>query len=146
MTRILPYVLAGTVVAAGLVWAFLPRAVTVETALVAPRDLTVGIEAEGTARIREVFTVSAPIGGQLDRVALHPGDAVAVGDAGVIALRPTTAIPMPRMSPAAAASPGARKRRAGLGFGSGEGAGRLQPPRAFRTPFSSEYSARHGTH
>lgn len=61
MTRILPYVLAGTVVAAGLVWAFLPRAVTVETALVAPRDLTVGIEAEGTARIREVFTVSAPI-------------------------------------------------------------------------------------
>ncbi|MBP9182391.1 MAG: HlyD family efflux transporter periplasmic adaptor subunit [Fuscovulum sp.] len=81
MTRILPYVLAGTVVAAGLVWAFLPRAVTVETALVAPRDLTVGIEAEGTARIREVFTVSAPIGGQLDRVALHPGDAVEVGDA-----------------------------------------------------------------
>ncbi len=48
-----------------------------------PRDagrLTVSVEAEGEARIREVVVVSAPIAGTLQRVSLHPGDDVAVGD------------------------------------------------------------------
>ncbi len=80
MRRYLPVIIVGAGVLALLVWAFLPEAISVETAAVARRDLSVEIEAEGEAQIREVFTVSAPIAGKLQRIALHPGDAVRAGD------------------------------------------------------------------
>lgn len=72
---------AGTAFAAIalLVWVYLPRALEVETAVVARGDLTVGIEGEGEARIREVVIVSAPITGLLHRITLHAGDDVAKG-------------------------------------------------------------------
>ncbi|MDZ4066453.1 MAG: biotin/lipoyl-binding protein, partial [Tabrizicola sp.] len=80
MRRYLPFIIAGAGVLALLVWAFLPEAISVETAAVARRDLSVEIEAEGEAQIREVFTVSAPIAGKLQRISLHAGDAVRAGD------------------------------------------------------------------
>lgn len=61
---------------AGIVWAFLPRPVEVEVAEVAPRTLQVAVAEEGEARIREVFTISATIGGKLRRIDLHAGDPV----------------------------------------------------------------------
>lgn len=61
---------------AGIVWAFLPRPVEVELAEVAPRTIVVSVAEEGEARIREVFTVSATIGGKLRRIDLHAGDLV----------------------------------------------------------------------
>lgn len=61
---------------AGIVWAFLPRPVEVEVADVAPRTLEVAVAEEGEARIREVFTISATIGGKLRRIDLHAGDPV----------------------------------------------------------------------
>ncbi|MFM7445075.1 MAG: HlyD family secretion protein, partial [Tabrizicola sp.] len=78
MRRLIPIV-AALAVLAFLVWAFLPRAVEVELATVAPRTLEVAIEEEGEARIREVFTVSATITGKLQRIDLHAGDTVAEG-------------------------------------------------------------------
>lgn len=75
--------LAASIVVAAialLAWVFFPEPVTVETARVTRGDLTVSVEAEGEARIREVVVVSAPIAGTLQRVSLHPGDDVAVGD------------------------------------------------------------------
>lgn len=80
MRRLLPYAVALAVVGL-LVWAFVPRPLPVETGTVAHADLVVRIEAEGEARIREVIVVSAPIAGLLERVTLHPGDAVAAGQA-----------------------------------------------------------------
>lgn len=80
MRRYLPFIVVGAGVLALLIWAFLPEAVAVETAAVSRRDLSVEIEAEGEAQIREVFTVSAPIAGKLQRIALHAGDAVQAGD------------------------------------------------------------------
>lgn len=62
-----------------LLWAFIPRPLAVEMAEVALRTITVEIEEDGEARIREVFTVSAPIAGRLDRISLHAGDAVRAG-------------------------------------------------------------------
>ncbi|MBC2834589.1 efflux RND transporter periplasmic adaptor subunit [Paragemmobacter straminiformis] len=72
---------AGAIVAALalLVWVFRPAPVAVETARVTRGDLTVSIEAEGEARIREVVIVSAPITGLLQRITLHPGDRVEAG-------------------------------------------------------------------
>lgn len=80
-------VLALAVLAAlGLgLWALMPRPVEVELALVAPRTITVTIEEDGEARIREVFVVSATIAGQLQRINLHAGDTV-TADETVVAL------------------------------------------------------------
>lgn len=67
------------------VWALLPRPVAVELAEVGPATITVTVEEEGEARIREVFVVSATIAGQLQRINLHAGDTV-VADQTVVAL------------------------------------------------------------
>ena len=79
MPRYLLPALATLALLAALTWAFLPRPLAVETATVEPRPLTVELVEDGEARIREVFTLSAPIAGQLQRIALHAGDAVTEG-------------------------------------------------------------------
>lgn len=98
MRRILLTGLAALGLVVLLVWAFRPQPEPVETALVAPRDIAVVIEAEGVARIRDVFTVSAPIAGRLHRVELHPGDEVTAGE------------PVAQIGPAAAALLDSRSR------------------------------------
>lgn len=74
--------------AAGLTWAFWPRPLIVETEVIQSRDITVEVEEEGKSRIREVFTVSAPITGQMLRNNLHPGDKVVKDDTVVVSIRP----------------------------------------------------------
>lgn len=66
-------------VASLLLWAFLPDPVHVETASVTRGDITISVEAEGKARVREVVVVSIPIAGLLQRVTLHAGDSVSAG-------------------------------------------------------------------
>lgn len=61
-------------------WALMPRAVEVEVATVAARTINVTIAGEGKSEIREVFTVSAPIAGRMQRISLHAGDAVMAED------------------------------------------------------------------
>lgn len=75
MRRLIP-ALAALALLALLVWAFLPRPVEVEVAEIAPRTIEVTVEEEGEARIRDVFTISATIGGKLRRIDLHAGDEV----------------------------------------------------------------------
>lgn len=75
-------------VAAAAVWALWPKPVAVETAAIGRRDIDVMVEEEGKSRIREVFTVSAPIAGQLERVNLHAGDTVQRGKTAVASIRP----------------------------------------------------------
>ncbi|MCU0829740.1 MAG: HlyD family efflux transporter periplasmic adaptor subunit [Tabrizicola sp.] len=77
--------LSAIALVAALVWAFMPSPVPVELAEVAPRTITVTVEEEGVAEIREVFVVSATIAGQLQRLNLHAGDTV-VADKTVVAL------------------------------------------------------------
>jgi HlyD family secretion protein len=106
-------------VAAGLAWAFWPRPIAVETAEIALRDLTVTVEEEGKSRIREVFTVSAPITGQVLRIDFHPGDAVVKDETVVVSLRPAAPgfldARLKRVAEAAAAS-----ARAGVGLATAE--------------------------
>lgn len=75
-------------VLAGLAWALWPRPLEVETAAVANRDIEVAVEEEGKARIRDVFTVSAPISGQMLRVSLHAGDEVEKDKTVIASIRP----------------------------------------------------------
>lgn len=68
-------------VAAGLAWGFMPRAVPVDAAAVEVGPFVVTVEEEGKTRVRERYVVSAPVTGTLQRITLKAGDAVAPGQA-----------------------------------------------------------------
>lgn len=67
---------AVAVVAALLAVALWPRAIAVDVEVVTRGPLVVTIDEEGETRVHHRFVVSAPVGGQLERIALDPGDAV----------------------------------------------------------------------
>jgi len=69
----------GVLVAAGLVYGFMPRAVPVDVAEVKSAPLAVTVEEEGKTRVRERYTVSAPVAGYVRRIDLKAGDAAAAG-------------------------------------------------------------------
>lgn len=68
-----------------LIWTFLPQPISVEVARIAPGTVEVVVEEEGVAQIREIFTMSATIGGKLRRIDLHAGDEV-IGNETVVAI------------------------------------------------------------
>lgn len=106
-------------VLAALAWAFWPRPLPVETAVIERRDISVTVEEEGKSRIREVFAVSAPITGQVLRIRLHPGDRVVKDETVVVSLRPAAPglldARLKRVAEAAAAS-----ARASVGLAAAE--------------------------
>lgn len=75
--------------AAGLIYAFLPRAVPVDVVKVARGPLQVTVNEDGKTRIKERYVVSTPLGGRLLRVELHPGDMVEAGRTLLAAIEPT---------------------------------------------------------
>ena len=77
--RIALYVLAGAVALGALIWAFLPKPVAVETALVSQGRFVKTIDEDGKTRARERYVVSAPIPGRLLRVTLKAGAPVEKG-------------------------------------------------------------------
>lgn len=91
MRRLLPLLVALALIALAL-WALMPRPLAVDLAVVEPRDLTVKVEDTGTARIPEVFTVSANITGKLHRIGLHAGDTVVEGDTVVAVIGPAAPV------------------------------------------------------
>jgi HlyD family secretion protein len=75
-------------VAGGLIIAFQPAPVDADVGTITRGPLRVTVEAEGKTRIKERYVVSAPLGGQLLRVALHPGDPVVAGQTVLAAIEP----------------------------------------------------------
>jgi HlyD family secretion protein len=73
--------LAGGSLAAvlALAWAFAPRPVQVEVAVVTQGRFEATIDEDGKTRLRDRYVVSAPLAGRLDRVTLREGDAVQAG-------------------------------------------------------------------
>jgi HlyD family secretion protein len=86
--RLLPYAAALLALAAVLVFAFWPRPVPVELVHVGRGPLRVTVDEDGRTRIRERYVVSAPLSGQLRRIELHAGDAVAAGRTVVASVDP----------------------------------------------------------
>jgi HlyD family secretion protein len=76
--------------AALLAWAFSPRPVTVETAAVVLGRYEQAIEEDGRTRLRDRYTVSAPVAARVLRISLREGDHVSAGE--------TVAVLMPVMS------------------------------------------------
>lgn len=87
------YLLLGAtaVASAGLLaWAFSPKPVPVETATIANGRYEQAIEEDGRTRLKDRYTVSAPVAARVLRITLREGDRVAAGD--------TVAVLLPAMS------------------------------------------------
>ncbi|HEU4955600.1 MAG TPA: HlyD family efflux transporter periplasmic adaptor subunit [Gemmatimonadales bacterium] len=109
--RALWAVLALTLIVA-VGWNLRPEAVAVETAAVRRGTLVVTVDEDGRTRVKDRYVVSAPLGGTLARITLHPGDSVSQG-AVVARLVP---VPAPMLDPRARSEAQARiaAARAGL--------------------------------
>lgn len=86
-----PWVASGLVLilAAGLLAAALwPSPVPVSLATVDRGALTVHVQDEGRTRFLNVYSVAAPVTGNLDRITLEPGDAVAAGHTPIARIHP----------------------------------------------------------
>lgn len=81
--------LAGAcVIGAGLWWGFKERPVLVDTATATRAPMDVTIEEDGKTRVQEIYRVSAPISGRLERSLLDVGNKVAKGETVVATIRP----------------------------------------------------------
>ena len=72
-------------------WAFWPRAVPVDLVEVSSGPMDVTISDEGEARVRDLFVVSAPAGGQLSRIDMKAGDCVRAGSTVIATIYPVAA-------------------------------------------------------
>jgi HlyD family secretion protein len=86
--RFLGPALVGIIVVAGLVYAFWPRPVPVDLAVVARGPLSVTVDGDGRTRVREVYVVSAPVAGRVLRIERHVGDAVVAGETVLATIEP----------------------------------------------------------
>lgn len=75
---------------AGMAYALRPKPVAVDIAVIDQGPLAVTVDEEGVARIRDVFRVSAPIPGTLERLPVRVGDSVVAGTTEVASIRPAT--------------------------------------------------------
>lgn len=80
--------LGGAGLAAAAVWALWPEPVAVDLAEVRRGPLEVTLSAEGKTRVREPYTITAPIAGMTARAPVAVGDAVVADETVVAVLRP----------------------------------------------------------
>lgn len=80
MTRTLGIVIVSLAVLAGLVYAFWPEPAPVDLAVVTRGPMMVTIDEDGETRVKEVYVVSAPLTGRVDRIEARSGDAVVAGE------------------------------------------------------------------
>lgn len=85
--RVIGIAIALVAVAALAIWAFRPRPIAVDIREVTRGHFEQTIDEQGRTAVRDRYTVSAPVPGLIERIALDPGDTVARGDV-VAVLRP----------------------------------------------------------
>lgn len=89
--RLIFWAILATVLAMMALWAFWPRPVAVDIVEVRTGSMEVTVSEEGETRVRDVFEIYAPVGGQLERIELEAGDCVYAGRTVVAAIRPAAA-------------------------------------------------------
>jgi HlyD family secretion protein len=74
---------------AALVYAFMPRPTEVELVACVRAPMRVTVDEDGQTRIKERYTISAPLTGRLSRITLDPGAPVKAGETIVASIEPT---------------------------------------------------------
>jgi len=80
-------VIAG--VAASLVYAFWPKPIAVDFGKVERAHMIVTIDEDAKTRVQDVYTVSTPVAGRLQRVEVEPGETVIGGESIIARMLPT---------------------------------------------------------
>lgn len=96
-----------------LIYALMPKAVTVETGSVIQQTMQVTIDEEAKTRVREVHSISSPVAGRLLRVELEAGDTVEAGKSVLASVLPRQAQALDPREQAAAKADIARATAAG---------------------------------
>ena len=86
--RLLLWGVLSLMLLAGLAYAFWPQAVPVDFATVARGQLIVTVDEEGETRVKDVFVLSAPVGGRARRIEAEVGDPVAAGETVIAEIEP----------------------------------------------------------
>ncbi len=79
LRRTLLWAALATPLAAGLIYAFLPKPVPIDAVVAERKALQETVTAEGRTRIHDVFVLSAPVSGRLRRIDAEAGDQVIAG-------------------------------------------------------------------
>lgn len=87
--RTLTWGLPVLLVALALAYTFRPQPVPVDLAPVTRGDMQVSVGDEGHTRVRDVYVVSAPLNGEMERVKVKVGDAVVAGKSEIVVIRPS---------------------------------------------------------
>ena len=74
--RTLIWSVFGILVVVGVVYAFAPRPIRVDVTTISSEPMIVTVAEEGETRIHDVFVLSAPVAGRLQRIDVHVGDPV----------------------------------------------------------------------
>lgn len=85
--RIVVALVAAAALAAAI-WAFMPAPIAVDVAAIGRGALDVSVSEEARTRVRDIYTVSAPIGGTLRRAPREVGDQVIAGETVVAVIEP----------------------------------------------------------
>jgi HlyD family secretion protein len=81
-------IFAVVVVAMLVVYALMPAPVGIDVAVIGRGPLEVTVDEEGIAQIRDVYRVSAPIAGKLNRIPVEVGDTVSKAGPAIAAIQP----------------------------------------------------------
>ena len=86
--RIIIWALIATVVAIAVSLSFVPRAVLVDLYEVEPSRLVVTLDEEGETRVHDVYALSAPVTGRVQRIEWHVGDPVTANETVLVRIEP----------------------------------------------------------
>lgn len=86
--RIVTWGVLGSLLLAGIVYAFWPRPVLVDLAMAKRGPLVVTADEEGETRVRDIFVVSSAVTGRLRRIERDVGDTVVAGKTIVARIEP----------------------------------------------------------
>ncbi|MGH7785707.1 MAG: efflux RND transporter periplasmic adaptor subunit [Candidatus Binatia bacterium] len=86
--RLLLWGTVGSVLLAGLVYAFWPKPVPVDLAAVSRGALVVTVGDEGETRVRDIFALSAPVAGRVMRIQADVGDPVTANETVLVEIEP----------------------------------------------------------
>jgi HlyD family secretion protein len=87
-SRLILTIAAVVLIGGAMVTLFWPRAILVDVAEVRTGSMIVTINEEGRTKVKEPYTVSTPIAGELQRVTVLPGEKVVKGETVVAHMRP----------------------------------------------------------